>query len=115
METCGMNDRKFSDDPTINLVPVAITLLDVPIDQDVIGQMPVEILQEFARTQNHVVLTKKQALYVRSICAKWREGVSNGQYPDTSGPLAVAMTNDDFVREVIQPLMFFNKPESIKR
>jgi hypothetical protein len=103
------NDRKFRDAPNIKMLAVANSLLNMPIDRDVIESLPVSVIQEFALGTRKIVVSPKQARYIRTICIKWRDGVDSGKFNDVTGPLA--MSDPDFQREVLQPLAFFNEPE----
>ena len=62
--------------------------------------------------KNSTNITLSEATYIRSIVQNWRLAVANGTYqPALPGPLA--LTNDDFRREVAEPLMFYHKPRAV--
>jgi hypothetical protein len=107
------NDRKFGDDPQLTMLAVANSLLNTRLDAEAIECLPESIIQEFGAGTKQVWMSPKQARYIRMTLVKWLKGVSSGKFNDVSLPMAVH--DPDFLREVLQPLAFFNEPGRIPK
>jgi hypothetical protein len=109
-----VESRKFSDGPTLTLLPVANELLTnskVLEYSDEILESADDVMR-FADEIMKLPISNREAEFVRGVCSEWREGVASGKWKDCSGPLA--MMDEDYNRVVVKRTMFYCEPQVVR-